>query len=47
MAKKSTLKQYPLKMEPSLWTKLENKALDDKRSVNKTIILAIEKLLES
>jgi hypothetical protein len=48
MAKKSiNKKQYPLKMDTPLWTRLENRAIDDKRSVNQTIILAIEKLLES
>jgi hypothetical protein len=47
MAKKSTKKQYPVKMDFQLWDRLENRASDDKRSVNQTIILAIEKLLES
>lgn len=47
MAKKSTLKQYPVKMEPGLWTRLKNRAEDDKRSVNQTLILAIEKFLDS
>jgi hypothetical protein len=47
MAKKSTKKQYPVKMDIPLWDRLENRAVDDKRSVNQTIILAIEKLLES
>lgn len=47
MLKKSKLKQYPVKMDPTLWSRLDNKAKDDKRSVNQTIILAIEKLLES
>lgn len=46
MTKKSTVKQYPIKMPPSLWDKLENVAKDQRRSVNQTIILAIEKYLE-
>lgn len=47
MAKKSEKKQYPLKLEHALWNRLGHRALDDKRSVNQTIILAIEKFLES
>lgn len=47
MAKKSNKKQYPLKMDNPLWIALENRAIDDKRSVNQTIILAIEKFLQS
>lgn len=47
MAKKSNKKQYPVKMEYPLWDRLENRAADDKRSVNQTIILAIEKYLKS
>lgn len=46
MSKKSTLKQYPVKMHQDLWRRLDNRATDDKRSVNQTIILAIEKLLD-
>lgn len=34
-------------MDRPLWDRLEIRALDDKRSVNQTIILAIEKYLES
>lgn len=47
MAKKSNKKQYPLKMDSPLWERLENRAIDDKRSINQTIILAIEKFLQS
>lgn len=47
MIKKSTKKQYPVKMDNPLWVRLINRAVDDKRSVNQTIILAIEKLLQS
>lgn len=47
MAKKSNKKQYPIKMDSLLWERLYNRTVDDKRSVNQTIILAIEKYLES
>jgi hypothetical protein len=46
MIKKAKFKQYPVKMDFPLWDKLVNRAEDDKRSVNQTIIIAIERLLE-
>lgn len=43
--KSSNKKQYPVKMDNHLWARLENRAKDDKRSVNQTIILAVENYL--
>lgn len=47
MTKKAKKKQYPVKMDFPIWDRLKAKAEDDKRSVNATLLVLIDKYLES